>query len=366
MGLKAELAIYSDSSHASTSAPSVPAEIVDVLESAGLRYLMDNVPGFTRRKHRNGFKYLDHNGKVLNERKHRSRIDSLRIPPAWEQVWICRYHNGHLQCTGRDAKGRKQYIYHTSWRELRDQTKFSKLSHFANHLPAIRSRLKIDLQKPGLSRERVLATVVAIMEKTLIRVGNEEYAKENHSYGLTTLRNRHVAIRGSHVRFHFRGKSGVAHDIEIDDPRLAKVVKKCQELPGQELFSYIDERGILVPVDSGDVNNYLREITGQEFTAKDFRTWGGSVLAANHLREKFSEASVSKRKKFIVEALKDAASHLGNTVSVCRKYYVHPHIIDSFLNGAAFRLRSSRVRKPKGLRADETFLIHLLSASALR
>jgi DNA topoisomerase-1 len=344
------------------------AEILDLVESAGLRYLMDSEPGFARRRLKSGFRYLDHKGTLLREKQHRERIEALKIPPAWEQVWICRHANGHLQCTGRDAKGRKQYIYHKRWREMRDQTKFEKLEHFANHLPSIRRRIQADLRRPGLSRERVLATVIAIMEKTLIRVGNEEYAKENHSYGLTTLRNRHVDVKGASVRFHFRGKSGVAHNIEISDPRLAKVVRKCQELPGHELFSYLDERGVMVPVDSGDVNHYLREISGQDFTAKDFRTWGGSVLAANQLRENYVEASPTRRKRFVVDALKATASHLGNTVSVCRKYYVHPHVIDSFMEGAIFQkgLRSflrgaGHLVRKRGLNTDESFLLHLLS-----
>ncbi len=262
------------------------------------------------------------------------RIRSLVIPPAWEQVWICPIEHGHLQATGVDARGRRQYRYHPQYRLIRNQTKFHRMLEFAAALPQIRERVQQDLKRPDLSREKVIATVVRLLETTFIRVGNEEYAKENSSYGLTTLRNRHVQIEGNTLRFHFRGKSGQMHDISIEDRRLARIVRECRDLPGYELFQYADEFGELHALDSSDVNTFLREITGEDFSAKDFRTWAGTVQCALALAEIGPYTSEAEAKRNIVEAIKRTAARLGNRPATCRKYYVHPAILDAYLDGS--------------------------------
>lgn len=343
--------------------PSIPATpsnpILNALEpeaaaeAAGLRYVTDRDPGFTRRRFGSGFAYLDPDGKRIRRGPHLERIESLRIPPAWKQVWICIRSDGHLQCTGRDDRGRKQYIYHERWIEIRNQTKFEKLLLFAEKLPSIRKRIEKDLGAPGLARERVLATIVAIMDKTMIRIGNEEYARANESFGLTTLRDQHVAIRGSRMKFRFKGKHGVQHEIELEDPRLARVVRRCQDLPGQELFLYEDDEGAFVPVGSEDVNSYLREISGEDITAKDFRTWGGSVLAARFLCAVTDCGSARKRKSAVLEALRETARGLGNTVAVCRKYYVHPVVLASFEAGLLAKEMSRLTKALKKARNKE-------------
>jgi len=293
-------------------------EFADSARAAGLRYSSDDRPGITRRKKGAGFTYLDPQGRPIDNERIIKRINALRIPPAYTDVWIATDPRGHLQATGRDARGRKQYRYHPRWREVRDETKFGRMVDFGNALPALRERTRHDLARHSLPREKVLATVVQLLEKTLIRVGNEEYARENKSYGLTTLRNRHVKATDASLRFSFRGKSGIEHRITLRDRRLARIVRQLRDLPGQELFQYIDDDGTRQSIDSADVNAYLHEITGQDFTAKDFRTWAGTVLCAVTLRE--FDACVSER--------------LGNTPAVCRKSYIHPAILAGYLDGS--------------------------------
>jgi DNA topoisomerase-1 len=300
---------------------------------AQLRYVTDADPGITRHRARNGFDYRLPDGALVRDIATQRRIRSLVIPPAWTDVWVCLDPNGHLQATGRDQRGRKQYRYHPRWREIRDEAKYGKLLVFAKALPLIRARVETDLQRRGLPRERVLAAIVRLMELTFFRVGNTEYAKANKSFGLTTLRDRHVAIDGGKIHISFRGKSGKQHDTDINDRRLARIVKDCRDLPGYELFQYVDEDGEQRTVDSDDVNNYLREITGEDITAKDFRTWAATHLAAQALREFEQFDSEAKRKKAIVDAVKKVASHLGNTPAICRRSYIHPAVLDCYMDG---------------------------------
>ncbi len=301
---------------------------------AGLRYVTDDTPGITRRGAGKGFSYRDPDGSKVTDKRVLARIKALAIPPAWTDVWICPSPNGHLQATGRDDRGRKQYRYHPKWREVRDEAKYDRMLVFAAALPAIRERVDHDLRRTGLPRERVLATVVRLLETTLIRVGNEEYAKENHSFGLTTMRTRHVDVEGAEITFSFRGKSGIKHEVDITDRRLANVIQQIEELPGQELFQYVDEHGERHDVKSEDVNDYLREISGEPFTAKDFRTWAGTLIAAEALagfKEVDSDAEANKR---VIEAIDAVAKRLGNTRTVCRNCYIHPAVIDAYLDGA--------------------------------
>ncbi len=322
--------------------------ITDPIESAreaGLRYVGDDRPGIARQRAGKHFRYLRPDGQAVRDGEERRRIRALAIPPAWTDVWICPLANGHLQATGRDAKGRKQYRYHPRWRAMRDESKYDRLIAFGQALPGIRARVEQDLAQPGLPRTKVLATVVRLLETTLIRVGNEEYARDNGSFGLTTLRNRHVNIDGPSVRFLFRGKSGVRHSIRIDDRRLARIIRRCQDLPGQELFQYLDDEGTPRDIDSADVNAYLQEIAGQEFTAKDFRTWAGTVLAARALQEFESFDSRTQAKHNIVAAIEAVSKRLGNTKAVCRKCYVHPAVIDAYVDGSLLETLRQRVEK---------------------
>jgi DNA topoisomerase I len=316
-----------------TVVPPAP-EVVESARAAGLRYVNDGIPGFSRRrKGKKTFAYFDADGQAITDPALVARIRSLAIPPAWQEVWICPSENGHMQATGIDAKGRKQYRYHPRFRQVRDRSKYEHIIDFAQALPAIRGRVEADLSLPGLQRDKVLAAVVRLLETTLIRVGNEEYAKENHSYGLTTLLQRHVDVTGAHIHFRFRGKSGVKHDIDLDDARLAEIVRQCHELPGQELFQYLTDSGDWHDVDSADVNDYLHEIAGEEFTAKDFRTWSGTVLAATALAALSGFTSTAQAKKNIVRAVESVAHKLGNTKAVCRKCYVHPAVFEGYLDG---------------------------------
>jgi DNA topoisomerase I len=302
---------------------------------AGLRYVCEGrMAGIRRIGRHNRFRYVDAHGRTVADAEQLRRIKALAIPPAWTDVWICADPQGHLQATGRDARGRKQYRYHARWREVRDEVKYAKLIAFAAALPRIRERTAADLRKSGLPREKVLAAVVQLLEKTLIRVGNDEYARENGSFGLTTMRDQHAKISGSTVRFEFRGKSGIQHAVDLHDARLARIVKACRDLPGYELFQYVDDEGKRQVIDSSDVNSYMREIAGEDFTAKDFRTWAGTVLAATELAAagRFSSAAEGKRK--IVKAVEAVAKRLGNTKAVCRKSYIHPAIFDAYLEGA--------------------------------
>ena len=351
------------------SSPALPvkppvADPVVSAKSAGLRYVSDNSPGLTRRRKGKSFVYLDQKGKKVHDPDVLLRIRQLVIPPAWEKVWICPDEHGHIQAVGRDQKGRKQYRYHPKWREVRDETKYEKMLAFVHALPHIRARVKKDIAKPGLPREKVLATVVRLLETTLIRVGNDEYASNNNSYGLTTLQDRHAKVNGSQVHFRFKGKSGVAHEIELEDPHLAKIVRKCQELPGAELLQYVDENGNAKDIGSGDVNDYLKEITGEDFTAKDFRTWAGTVLAARALQEFEAVDSQARMKKNIVQAIESVAQKLGNTRAVCKKCYIHPAVFDTYLDGTMLQTLGQRARKMdkhlSRLRPEEAAVLVLL------
>ena len=316
---------------------------------AGLVYTDDDRPGIRRLKRGKGFRYVDARKRPVKNAADLARIRSLVIPPAWTDVWICPNPRGHLQATGRDARGRKQYRYHPKWRAVRDSTKYERLILFGRALPVIRRRTDADLRRVGLPREKVLAAVVRLLEKTFIRVGNDEYARDNKSFGLTTMRDGHVKISGSTVRFIFRGKSGVDHALALDDPRLARIVKQCRDLPGQELFQYRDEHGAVIDIGSADVNAYLKDVTGEEFTSKDFRTWAGTVLAAQLLRDFEEVDSQARAKKNVVEAIEHVAKQLGNTRAVCRKCYVHPAVIDAYLDGSLLKTMAQRARATKAV-----------------
>jgi DNA topoisomerase-1 len=340
------------------------AQPIESAKQAGLRYVSDTSPGITRKKHGSGFIYVRPDGKVVRDADELLRFRQLAIPPAWTNVWICPVPSGHIQAIGRDARGRKQYRYHPKWREQRDESKYGRMLSFVQALPRIRKTVARDMKRPGLSREKVLATVLRLMETTLIRVGNDEYAKQNNSYGLTTLRDKHADVCGCGVRFRFRGKSGISHDIGVSDCRLAKIVKECQELPGQELLQYVDEKGDVRDVRSEDVNAYLKEISGEDFTAKDFRTWAGTVLAAQALREFERVDSQAAAKKNIVRAVESVAKKLGNTRAVCRKCYIHPGVIDSYMDGQLLENLSEGAAKlikgVSGLRPEEAAVVVLL------
>ncbi len=341
-----------------------PVETLKTAQAAGLRYVSDSVPGIRRLRSGKGFRYVGPNGRALRDPGILNRIRSLAIPPAYRDVWICPNPNGHIQATGRDARGRKQYRYHPRWREVRDETKFGRMLDFSAALPRIRRRVERDLAGSGLPREKVLATVVRLLECTGIRVGNDEYLRANGSFGLTTLRDDHVEISGSTLRFQFRGKSGKIHKVDLNDPRLARIVRRCQALPGEELFQYVDEAGEQQTIGSGDVNDYLREISGEEFTAKDFRTWWGTILALAALRTMDAPANEREAKSAIIKVIDQVASQLNNTRAVCRKYYVHPEVFESFSEG---RLIEALAEQPgdgnggAGLTPEERDLIRLLA-----
>ena len=305
--------------------------------AAGLRYTTDTRPGIRRTRHGSTFRYYSPEGRRVTNRQELDRIKSLVIPPAWEDVWICSDPRGHLQATGRDARGRKQYRYHPKWRIVRDETKYYRLIGFAKALPSIRRRTLADLRRKGLDRHKVLALVVQLLEKTLIRVGNDEYARQNRSFGLTTLRDGHVDVRGGRVRFTFRGKSGVEHEISLDDRRLAGIVRACRDIPGYDLFQYYDENGERQTVGSADVNQYLKEICGEDYTSKDFRTWAGTVLAACFLRDCEPCRSETHGKRTIVRAVESVADRLGNTKAVSRKCYIHPAVFDAYVDGSLMK-----------------------------
>jgi DNA topoisomerase I len=319
--------------------------------AAGLRYVSDSSPGITRKNSGTSFAYYDQDGKRVRGSTELKRIRSLAIPPAWKNVWVCKRPNGHLQATGRDAKGRKQYKYHPDWRTIRDEAKYERVISFARALPKIRARVADDLKLPGLCRETVLATVVKFLEISLIRIGNDEYAQVNRSFGLTTMRNRHVDIEGSTVTFEFRGKSGKKHKIAVSDRRLANIVRKCQDLPGQRLFEYTESDGKIAEVCSEDVNEYLHEISGQGFTAKDFRTWAGTVLAAIALSEMERVDTKAAAKKNVVTAVEAVARILGNTAAICRNCYIHPAVITRYMDG--------RLAQTLRVKADSEIANHL-------
>jgi len=311
----------------------IAADSLEAAEDAGLRYVSDDQPGSSRQRNGEEFEYLDQKGKPIRDEQRLLRIKRLAIPPAWSDVWICPSPNGHIQATGRDARRRKQYRYHERWREIRDENKYDRLVNFGKALPKIRRRLKKDLALSSLPREKVLATIVQLLERSLIRVGNEEYARENKSFGLTTMQDRHVDVKGSKLRFRFRGKSGRQHEVDVTDRRIARIVMKLQDLAGQSLFQYLDDEGNARDITSQDVNEYLREITGADFTAKDFRTWAGTVLAAVALGKLGASETKLQAKTNIKHAIGAVAEVLGNTPAICRQCYIHPAVLEAYLNG---------------------------------
>jgi DNA topoisomerase-1 len=331
-----------------------------------LRYTTDRKPGIRRTRHGSTFRYHAVDGRRITSAEELARIRSLVIPPAWEDVWICTDPLGHLQATGRDARGRKQYRYHPKWRVVRDETKYERLLGFAQALPRIRERADRDTRRSGMTREKVLATVVQLLERTLIRVGNDEYAKQNRSFGLTTLRDGHVDVRGGRLRFTFKGKSGVAHEIQLDDRRLARIVRACREIPGYDLFQYYDEDGERQAIGSADVNAYLKEISGEEYTSKDFRTWAGTVHAAEVLRACGPCRSETEGKRNIVRAVESVAKRLGNTKAVSRKCYIHPTVFDAYVDGLMTKMRVVKrtSRSPYGLSDAEASVLALLQSVA--
>lgn len=310
-----------------------PADPREAAEAAGLVYVSDEDRGIRRERKGDGFAYFKPNGDPLEDEATLERIRKLAVPPAYTDVWICTRANGHLQATGRDARGRKQYRYHPQFRAVRESTKYEHMLEFARALPKIRAQLAEHMALRGLPREKVLATVVHLLETTLIRVGNDDYARENRSYGLTTLRNPHVKVEGSELRFQFKGKSGKQWRLQVKDRRIAKIIRACQDLPGQRLFQYVDEEGVVCEVTSADVNAYLREITGTDITAKDFRTWGGTVMAALALQALAVADTRATQKKNLKAAIEHVASRLGNTPTICRKCYVHPEVLEAYVEG---------------------------------
>ena len=347
--------------------------ITDPIEAAqaiGLRYVSDAEPGLRRERDGDAFVYRDAAGKPVTAPRVLARIEALRIPPAWEEVWICRRADGHLQATGRDARGRKQYRYHPDWSATRNQTKYHRLLQFGAALPGLRERIDADLARRGLPRDKVLATVLRLMELTYIRVGNVEYARANSSYGLTTLRDKHVQVEGAAIRFQFVGKSGQRHAIDVRDRRLARIVKQCREIPGYDLFQYYDEAGERQRVGSGDVNDYLRAATGDEFSAKDLRTWGGSVLAATALAALGPAESEAEARCNVVQVVKDVAGALGNRPATCRKYYVHPAVLAAYASGElagywAGDVAAAEAEPSAGLTAEESAFLALLGRAAV-
>jgi DNA topoisomerase-1 len=351
------------------SAGKLPAIVNDparTAQAAGLRYVSDTMPGISRKGSGKGFTFIGPDGKTVRDPEQLARIRSLAIPPAYTDVWICPLPNGHIQATGRDARGRKQYRYHARWREVRDETKFGRMLAFSEMLPRIRERVEKDLGRPGLPREKVIATVVSLLQCTSIRVGNDEYARSNGSFGLTTLQDRHVEVSGSKVRFEFRGKSGKTHRVSVSDRRLARIVQRCQALPGEDLFQYVDDEGVRQTIGSGDVTDDIREITGEEFTAKDFRTWAGTLLAVAALTEMGGWTSQRQAKSKVLRAIDRVAEQLNNTRAVCRKYYIHPAVFDAYLAGTLLKTLQNgtnggrRVEAKGGLEAQEVAAVRLL------
>ena len=332
-----------------------------------MRYVSDALPGIRRHRHGRGFTYIGPDGEVIRARDALKRFRSLVIPPAWTDVWICPHEDGHLQVTARDARGRKQYRYHPQFRRQRDGTKFERMFELSDVLWKIRERVESDITLPGLARDKIMATVVWLLETTLIRIGSDEYRKANKSFGLTTLRRRHVAVVGSEMRFEFKGKSGIQHAVSVTDKRIARIVQRCQELRGEELFKYLDDEGKRQEVDAEDVNAYLQEITGREVTAKDFRTWAGTMLAAEALRAMGPAKTKREAERNIVSAVDLTAKRLGNTRSVCRKYYIHPALIEAYLEGSVLppmpeRRWSKRKSKGPTLRQHEMDVLGFLKA----
>lgn len=339
--------------------PSIAKE----LKNESLRYVSDIKPGFFRMKNRNIFTYYDKNGSRIKDEKTLERIKKLVIPPAWKKVWIAPYSNAHLQATGVDDKGRKQYIYHETWTKIAQENKFSRLVDFGVSLPKVREKVRYDLSLEGMDKRKIIATVIWLLEHTFIRIGNEEYQKENNSFGLTTLRNKHAVVRGNDVLFKFRGKHGVESIIEVSNKQIAKTIRKCIELPGYELFQYIDEDNNRHVVDSEDVNLFLKEITGEDFTAKDYRTWGGTHLASTHLYKIGDSDDQKTIAKNVRDTIKEVSQHLNNTVSVCRNYYIHPAVVRTYTKKILvnhFNKHKENKSNTKGLKWDENALVNLL------
>lgn len=332
-----------------------------IARQSGLRYVVDQQPGISRKRAGRGFSYFDVNGELIRDRTQRQRIKQIVIPPAWEDVWICPFENGHLQATGRDAKGRKQYRYHIDWQKIRNLAKFDRLIAFGQALGEIRQQTDEHLRLEGLPREKVMALVVRLLETTLIRVGNTAYARSNQSYGLTTLRTRHIDIEGHQVSFEFTGKSGVEHHIELADKRLAKIIRQCYEIPGYTIFQYFDDEGNKQRVDSGEVNDYLQQITGEDFTAKEFRTWAGTTLATQELGKVALELTETPDSKQVTAAIKAVAKQLGNRPATCRKYYVHPKVPETYLAGELAPLIQSACQTHKHLDLYECVVLELLT-----
>jgi DNA topoisomerase-1 len=344
------------------------AALIDPREAtriAGLRYVSDAMPGIRRRRAGTGFIYIGTDERRISDPELLARIKSLAVPPAWSDVWICPVPHGHIQATGRDARGRKQYRYHPRWRLVRDETKFDRMADFGKALSEVRERVDSELALPGLPREKILATVVCLLDRTFIRVGNSEYARTNHSFGLTTMRGKHVRISGANIQFQFQGKGGKRFSIDLNDARLARIVKRCRDLPGYELFQYLDDLGETQTIDSADVNSYLREVGGSEFSAKDFRTWGGTVLALVELSKSEPSQSAARNRTRILRAIEAVADELGNTPSVCRNCYVHPAIIEAFQEGSLLhaldrRRRLKRTRETRRLRREELAVLKVI------
>ena len=338
----------------------VAVDPIGCAKDAGLRYINGEIPGITRRKKGRGFAYFAPNGSLVRQNATLKRIRSLVIPPAWTRVWICPQPEGHLQAVGRDARGRKQYRYHPLYREVRDQVKFDRMETFGAALQAIRRRIRRDLKHPGMPKEKILAAVIRLLDETCVRIGNDEYTRSNGSYGLTTLHNKHADVRGAKLRLRFRGKSGQEQDVTLHDEQLARIVKRCQDLPGAELFEYVSESGDIQSLGSGDVNEYLRETTGEDITAKDFRTWHGTGYTFVQLRELGRAESETEAKRNVVTAIKGTAAKLGNRPATCRKYYIHPAVIESYLTEKMFDLEMPKSGSRNSLRPEELAVLELL------
>jgi len=341
----------------------VELEDLEAARAAGLRYVSDAMPGIRRIGAGKSFRYIDADGKRLTDEQTLARIRALAVPPAWTDVWICPSPNGHLQATGRDARGRKQYRYHAGWRKTRDEKKFERMIEFGEALPRLRRKVLNDMKLADLPREKVIAAVVRLLDRTLIRVGNDEYARDNNSYGLTTMRAKHVDVNGASIRFDFKGKSGKVHSIDVKDPRAARIVRRCREIPGYELFRYLEGDGARRTIDSEDVNEYLREAMGSDFTSKDFRTWGATVLCATALDHCGPCASQTEGKRNVNDAVKAVAAMLGNTAAVSRNSYIHPVIVESYLEGTLseqWRARASTSRREDRLRPEEAATLAFL------
>lgn len=338
-------------------------DLAEALKKESLRYATDSSPGFFRQKLNGKWNYYDLDGKRIKDDSKIERIEMLVIPPAWKKVWIAPRTNGHIQATGIDEKGRKQYIYHADWIKISQENKFSKMLDFGKSLPKIRSKVRYELNKDDLSKEKIMATIIWLLENTFIRIGNEQYSKENNSFGLTTMRNRHVKVNGNEIKFQFRGKSGVEHELEVSHPKVSKVIKKCIELPGYEIFQYMDDKGDRHTVDSSDINEFLKDITQDDFSAKDFRTWGGSSLASMHLYKSGPYETKTQLKSILTKTCKSVSEHLGNTIAVCRNYYIHPTVFRSYETNILIpHFGKHFAKKPSisGLSWDEEALLNLI------